>query len=305
MSYKINSLIDFSHNFDGFANISFLKLCADFFHLKLRYLVIDKNSEIMAVYPYFYKKKYGMKIVVKPFIQYYQPIHFFFQKRKRINENVKIEFEILSEIAFYLKKNFFFIETNLSPEIQDIRPFFYQRYKTLPLYTLQIDLKNNLLENYHSSVRKSIKKAEKKSIRFEENLNFNIFVHLHNLTFKRQKKKFPLDNERLLELLKKLADENLIRQFNAKYNNEIVASRIVVYDFKKKVVYDFLAASNPELISLGINSYLIFKMIKYLKSEFDIFDFCGANIPKIAEFKSHFDSRLKTFFKINWTKFSL
>ena len=69
MSYKINSLIDFSHNFDGFANISFLKLCADFFHLKLRYSVIDKNSEIMAVYPYFYKKKYGMKIVVKPFIQ--------------------------------------------------------------------------------------------------------------------------------------------------------------------------------------------------------------------------------------------
>ncbi len=305
MKFTVDSIIDFQSDFDGFNNRYFLNTCADFFKLNLRYLIVKNKSEIVAIWPYFFKKKAGLNIVVKPLIQYYQPIVFLFEKRKRFNENEKIKKQILDSIAAFLQENYYFIETNLSPEIEDIRPFTSYKYRVQPLYTYLINLDENNYEEYHSSARKAIRKAFNNNMTFEEKFHLEKFIQLHHKTFERQKKKFPIDDESLLNLLKSLYENNLIRQFNIKYKKEIVASRLVVSDRINERVYDFLAVSNPELNSLGANSYLMFSMIETFKSEFKIFDLCGANIPKIAEFKSHFDSRLKTFFKINWTKFSL
>ncbi len=305
MGYTLHSVVDYENKFDGFNNKAFLNICADFFHLNLQYLIVKKKSEILAVLPYFFKRKYTFDVVVKPFIQYYQPIEFLFEKRKRRNENEKIKLQIMNAIAEFFQKEYYFFETNLSPEIYDIRAFSHHQYNIRPLYTYQINLNENSLLNYHSSARKSIKKAIKNKIEFEEKYDIEKFITLHNLTFQRQKKKFPISDEKLLQLLKYFFEKKLFRQFNVKYKNEIIASRLVIPDQNNRIVYDFLAVSNPQLNNLGVNSYLIYKVIENLKTNFDLFDLCGANIPKIAEFKSHFDSRLVTFFKINWTKFSL
>ncbi len=300
-SCKISELADSQLITNVYLYPDFLSLLNEYFKLEAKYLTVRNltNNQLLAITGSFEKKILGIPSIINPRIVYYQPIETFLPQRKYPNENQLQKLEIYQKISEYYHKYYFKISKNLSPLTSDIRGFLWSGLSSKTLYTYTFDLENYSIDNYFKRQRASLRKAERLPYTFSQHTDIPSYLKLLQGTKQRQDWNFDIDEKVLHDFLTKLTDLMYVKQFNILDSQQrIVSTMFCILDYKNKIAYAWLASTDLKELSNGLSTLIIHQICLYLKSDFKIFDLCGANTDSIARFKASLGADLKVFYRI-------
>jgi hypothetical protein len=265
----------------------YLKAVAEVYQLDLNYYCFRKKNKILAMVSFFSK---GKKIIMPENFSY-SPIFII----ESLSE--AIYFEINDSLIELLKKSFKRIFFKFDTSFSDVRPYIWKDFEIKIKYT---HLKNNNLSS-HKSVVKNISKIINEEYYFEvEQPNPNL-IKL-NLDFLRKLgiSKFHCFNYH--NLLEKWTEIGYLKAFNISKNQQILCSNLVLVDLNQRKAFTILL-NNVNNGDKYAHTLLYQSIINWcFKEGITEVDFCGANISNISIFKSSFNTELKTYFTVSYSR---
>ena len=183
-----------------------------------------------------------------------------------------------------------------APAITDIREFSWTDWKIGTRYSYQLDLSDlgALWERVERRTRTVIRKAEKLNFDVLPTTDWNLLKRYYELIYAQQEgNDIPVDPEIVRDFTARAAERNLIEAYKAESPTGEVAS-VVVFVRGFDTVYAWLNGKDPALNSTGAESLLYWRY--FARTEYQKFDFVGANMPAIAKFKRGFGGDLVPYF---------
>jgi len=262
------------------------------------YLAVVENNKILALMPVFEKKKFGLRYLVQPMEYYYTPINFFSLENYSVHRKQNHRLMILKALAVYIKKEYFKINLRFERSIQDIRAFKWVGLKAEPLFTYIIKINEYSSEKLPNETRRQLNNKAKKELMVKECRDMKIYKDISINMLNRKKRSFRQIETKYINFLDELHAANLCVQYVVFKDDEPLTYNIILLDRQHKYIYGFLSATSDKGMKFGANIFCIDHIIKN-HSDFEIFDFTGANTEKISFFKSQFNCDLKNYYKIN------
>ncbi len=279
----------------------FLKRIAEVLNLNFAIVVyLNESEEIAGGFAFCYKKKYGVKyIYFTPLAQY----NFILIKDREtiyLSKKQSHHYKILSLILNFLEKEYFIIKFSFNINYKDIRPYIWKGYETNINYTFtkKITDTDKIYKEFDYALRKQIKKGEKLNYKIDsENNEINIKI-LHKLnaaTYKRQNLIFKLSYKQFYNLINGLFINELAKIYTIYYEEKPISSTLLFIE--KNKAYHMLIGTEKSSYNLGLNQVLMIEVFKDLvKNGINEFDFMGANVESIANYKAQFSFELKPFY---------
>jgi lipid II:glycine glycyltransferase (peptidoglycan interpeptide bridge formation enzyme) len=272
--------------------------------------IYENNLSIIGIYKdehqliggfyYLNTKKYGFKFIKLP---PYTP-HcglFFNTESKNVASRNNFSKEIMSDICSYFSKQNSALTVLAFPySIIDFQPFIWDKYKVIPNYTYQINLKksfDDIKSNFDSKNRNAINKAIKEGIVIKENSLSNVELFKFFKDSLHNSKANVYENE-LKNIFLNFSDHTNSFSFSAYYNNELVGSVFCVFD--KNTCYYLLGGVNKKSGIQGINNLLVQHCIeKAQQLGCSTFDFEGSMLKGVEKFFRGFGPDLIPYYTVN------
>jgi hypothetical protein len=289
--------IDIVKNLSFWSSPELLVAFARRHEVALSYICISKNDSVLLCMPIFEKKKFFLRYTHQLNTCYYTPIDFFLDPFVSICEAENEKLKLVRTLANFLKKRYVNINIKISPEYQDMRAFLWAGLRAEPLYTHR-----KLISEYDSatlprSVKRTLKKAWDTDIVVSELWDQDsINTLLAEMCNKKGISRYSL-SEPFRIFLEELHKKGLCRPYIVYSGGEPIAFRVTLVSEPESRVYDFLAGANKHGYDVGGNIFCL-DYIFGSNKDFCEYDFCGANIESIAFFKSQFQCRLVSYYKI-------
>lgn len=161
-------------------------------------------------------------------------------------------------------------------------------------YLLNFSSIGGLWRSLASEVRNRIRKAEKMGIAATEEFDPAGFFNLFRDLFAQKGHDVPLCESRFAQFVQRLEEHAIARKFMAvTREGEACAACLILHDRHR--AYYSLAASHPQLRATGAPSLLVWEVLRSYEGQLRQFDFGGANVPTVAQFKSKFRGRRVTY----------
>lgn len=277
-----------------FHNIDFLKLYTPYIHIAG---IFNKNEELIGMFYYFKKSKYGIKYIIPPPFHPYNGLISMISAKKIESKNSFIK-ELQTYIHQYFtdKERAHYIRFVLSPEWIDTQVFYWNKWQVKVHYTYQLSLnlfEEKLFENLSSEKRKSIRKAEKDGLLIKEEKDYSIIKNLVLKTFKRQKAK--VNAGYLNKILMEWANPNNSFSYVAYSFEKPIAGVFCVYD--TSIAYYLLGGYDDENTHHGAGVTCMWHAIlKSKKLGLQKFDFEGSMIPSVEKYFRDFGGTLVPYY---------
>lgn len=142
-------------------------------------------------------------------------------------------------------------------------------------------------------VRNRIRKAEKAGVVLTETLDVAAFFRLYAALYEGKGRRVPFSASSFQQFLHEICAAGLGRLYLASTSAGLCAAALILHDARRG--YYSLAASDPQLRKTGAASLLIWQVLQDCAAQGRVFDFGGANIPAVAEFKRKFGGRLHVY----------
>jgi hypothetical protein len=298
-----DSIIDKSEKGLLFHKWKFLKIAEARSGYRFLPYGVYKGDELICVFPLFYKKENGLKMMFSPPPMLCIPYLGFVmstlysglkQKRKETYMNFVIE-EMDAEIKKYSPN---YISISLAPNIIDIRPFQWNDYNEVSRYTYFVDLKkplDDIWNGFDSTCRKNIKKGERLGLKIVEENNPDTFYIMMKNRYNEQGLNLPLKDPQFLKDIMDAFPENLKMYFL--YRSDEIISMNLNYEYKGRAMV-WLGSVKLEN-GIDGNDFLIWEFIKKAKEAgFNEFEIEGASEKRLSLFKSKFNPRLDISFSV-------
>jgi len=218
----------------------------------------------------------------------------------KISDKLSREHDVLIHLIKFLEKHYAQIDLNNAPGLYDVRPFIQRHWQTIPRYTYYLNLANldALWENFDGSVRRIIKKAQSSELHVGVITGHptEIFTLLE-ATWGKHRDKNPIPESLVREIVTSgdLESQRIIIGAHTP-EGKLISVIVCLWDWNR--AYYLIAATDPEHLSTGINSLLIWELAGYLsKIPVTQLDFIGGNIPNIARFKETFNPQLINYYR--------
>lgn len=185
---------------------------------------------------------------------------------------------------------------SLHPAIADMRPFVWASWDVSPKYTYVVNLKEHedLLTSWSQSAR-NIARSEAKHFTIVNTPEFaDKAISFMLESYRKSGATLNLDVNSIAAFVSKLLDAGMAHVHSAQEvnTNEIVASAITLEDHSTGYYWIAGSRHNKAMTVLIANILSI-----YRTAGKDTFDFVGANVPSIAEFKRSFGGTLQIYFR--------
>ena len=276
-----------AQNTSIFDEPEYLETIASLHNTKIIYWIIYKNEKPIIGFAVHVKNK---SIIV--------PDHFSYSSFWICNEIGEFSaFNFLDEALIKLKKEFKFIKFRLSPVVKDIRAFNSNNFFAKVNYTYLNDTVNL---HFRKDIKKKINITCKSELEFFNDSNYIEVVKQQIGDFKL----FGYTDKRV-EFYKSyfecLAKEGFLKSFSVKSKGMLVASSQVIIDQKESFAYNLLVSSSKSNYSLEVSAFLYDNMLKYFREHnIKTFDFYGADMKGIANFKSGFNGNLTPHYTVDY-----
>ena len=239
--------------------------------------IYEENGEVVASWPYFYKQKWGFKIITTAILTKYQGIWMREQSHDLIRNKI-----IVRELLAQLPKVASYAQL-FSPRFTNWLPLHWDGFKQTTRYTFVIDNisnKEKVLEGFSINRRKDIARAQK---------YFKIEVGFDALAF------YKLREKNLADIGEKIAytqTDFLALAEACKKNssgeflvckdeqNRIVSYCFIVWD--ELYTYFIISGFEPELCKKGASDLMVYETIKFASTKSKSFDFEGSMDKGIA-----------------------
>lgn len=272
-----------------------MKPLAFFYGLNPQVLTCFRNDNAVAWLPLYEKKFITLRKAFNPTLVYYSPVVFTLPPLKQANRELLREYEITRCLGESLNKGFKRVWLNLDPSLQDVRGFKDMDLKAVPHYTYVKDLKQST--EFFIGEEAKLRRAEKENYSFEQRFVPDKLLELVYAMYGRKRHIFPNDRSGLLELIKELHSNQLVRQYNVLKEGNIVSAILILTD-RDKTCYGMLTATEAQAMQKGASLVLFSRLFSVLAEEFDRFDLCGANSKGPSRLKAAMGAELKLFFQL-------
>jgi len=246
--------------------------------------LVEKNGEIIAAMPYILKKIGLFKYIRNPMLtQHLGPWIKPFPRsyNSDISHQKKMIYSLYEQLPnyHYLNQSWHYSLTNGLPCVW--KGFTQTTYYT---YVIKdIDILDDVLENFSSSYRNKLKKASK-LVTAHKGLSAKDFFKLNRKTFLRQGLEPPYSEDFFFRHDNKLASNMRREIFYAQdAAGNIHSALYLTWDDQSSYVH--MVGEDQEYRSSGAGIFLIFEAIKYTKETLKLnrFDFEGSMIEKIEK----------------------
>ena len=255
--------------------------------------VLDKNENIIAGLPVFFKRKYGLPYSISNLAL--SPSGGFLlspQSSKNVRENEQKDKLCLTFLSQYIinKKAFLNLVYNY-PNFIDLRPLIREGWKSKLNYTYILMLED-LWNNISKKTRNIIRKAERENIEVIVEYNPEIYWDLIKDTYKKQNQTVPFTKEYITSLMDVAIEHNSGEMWLAKMpNGDVASAEFILWD--NKMVHRWSAASNTEYKNTGATSLLLYKIFIEMQNRgHSKMNLMAANTPHLTKFVSGFNPTL-------------
>jgi len=265
--------------------------------ISFSYLYVYKGDTLKAIMPVFMKRKYGLRYTYQPILYKYSPVDFFQEPSQNIFHIQNEQLEILTCLAKYLRRNYKRCSIAFECAITDMRGFLGAGFSVEPHYTF-----TKLISSYNPAehpriLRRSLKEGADFGIDVKECWDINMLQGLC-LGFTQRKSEWNMRfDSKLFTFLQALHNDGLCTAVAAFKDGMPLAFRVLFLDKIRGNLYDMLAGANEIGDKHGANAHCLDYIFTHF-TQYKLFDFCGANIPKIAFFKSQFNCELVHYFAV-------
>lgn len=276
-------------------NPEFMAAIAALFNIKPMVCLCCDGDNPVALLPFYEKSKLGLKQAYNPLLVYYSPLNILLPVRKHNNRTQLQTYEIGQAMAETLKKNYWRVLLNLTPDTLDIRCFQAAGFSVQTRYTYWMHLQSE--PEFFPPEQRAIRKAEKAGFGFIEEYVPEAFLDMLSSLYERKQHPFPIGRIAHLELLDRLHAHNLIKQYNVRDETRVIGSILVIPD-KNGRIYGWQSATQTQAQKSGASIFLYSQLFNLLKSDYRIMDLCGANAQGPSRLKAALGAELKVFFQI-------
>ncbi|KAA3596075.1 MAG: hypothetical protein DWQ06_15990 [Calditrichaeota bacterium] len=297
-----NTLVSNS-NSTIFHSLEWLSTYKRIFGDDFKLLVISKKQNVLGGCVIFPSTKLNQKTSTLPFLNYYNGIIFDSDFTvQNISSETKRKFELTSEIAIFLEKEFAWVYLSHNSALKDVRVFNDRNWNVKVSYTLRNELldENSQFEKIRNARRRHIKKAinsecfVKEHYDFETSYNFQIEARISNGV------NFRFEKDNFINFMKLLKEMNLIKSYFVFSKSGEPLGNWIVGTFKEQLfslISGIKKGKYPEVNFIG--TFLMYKVLsnEELRNDFSELDFIGANTPGIREFKGDFGGELVPFYQ--------
>ena len=261
------------------------------------YVFVEKAEEIVAVMPYFFKKKPFFSYIAMPHIcKFMGPF-----VMEKYRESLAVA-EIYAQLIVQLPKTDGFNQ-NFHYNITNWKPFQKHGFQQTTVYSYVLNGLDNLEETYKNIIgdyrNNKIKKA-KTALRLKENVSLETFFKIQKMTFDRQNISLPFSFaflQKLDEVLRKKKSRLILAAID---DNEIIHS-VCYLIWDKKSVYYLMAGDDPDHRNSGAAIFLVWEAIQITSKRLGLnqFDFLGSMIEPIERVRRNFGATQLPYFSIS------
>jgi hypothetical protein len=260
--------------------------------------LIENNGEILASFPYYIKRKFGIKAITMPKLTQTAGIRIKYSNGQKEEYRLAYEKELMYKLVDKLPKLSIYRQ-NFHYSFTNWQPLCWKGFNQTTGYTYVIDDLSNLdivFEGFSKTAKKNIRKAEK-AVEVYSNDSMEEFCAINKKVFERQGIRYPHSLDFLMRLDNACSQNNSRKIFFAKDEKGKIYSAIyVIWDAES--AYLLMSGSEPELRTYNCKSLLVWEAIKHAATVTKRFDFEGSMIERIAEYNRQFGAVPKPYYYI-------
>ncbi len=267
----------------AFAHPAFVHAVGDAFGLETGVaLGVADGGALAAALPLFERKRGPFRaLVVPPLVPFVSPLLAGPLCEDRVHRRTSPLDRLLEAVATEYDR----ATLLLHPSLTDARPLTWAGWQVRPRYTYTLDLgDDDLLARWSGGTRRTASKAAG-AYTFEEHpdLAEEAFARMR-ASYDRQSEPFDVEPEAVRTLLASLHAAGLVRAFGVRTEAGAVEAAVAVAHDGRAAHY-WIAGSRPG----PAMTVLLARLLPRLREDgLHTFDFQGANVPSIAEFKRRF-----------------
>lgn len=256
--------------------------------------IVEEKGKILAVLPYFLKRRYGFRYITMPIFTKFMGPYF------AENPTLTKQHDLLEKLIIQLPKVDAFSQ-NFYYNITNWLPFYWQGYEQMTRYSYQIDLTDldKVYNNINRTRLRYITKAKELDLKIIHSDDIELFYRINKMSFDRQKLPFPYTLEQLRRHDEALAAHDARQLFFVQDAEGRTHSAVyLIWDAQSS--YFHIAGDDPDLRSSGAGILLIWEAIKFTKEKLGLnnFDFEGSMIQNVEYIRRQFGAVQVPYFMV-------
>ncbi|HEY3272415.1 MAG TPA: GNAT family N-acetyltransferase [Methanocella sp.] len=276
----------------------FLKIAEKHTGWKLLPYGIYQGTNLLSLFPLFYKKDFMLKSVFSPpplsCIPYLGPTMNASYDRVKPNTRETQLQAVVDETSAAIKKlSPSYVYIQMPPAFMDIRPFKWNGFQETSHFTYIIDLDrplDDIWASFGTKLRWNLKNVSKLPLQIRQVNDAETFYDIVTRRYAEQGLTFPMKGSGYLKELIEAFPDNLKMYFL--YNGEEIASVITVCQYRGRMIHWM---GNARLDSgIAGNDHMLWTLIKMAKEDgCKEFELQGAGDRRLWHYKSKYNPRLE------------
>ena len=262
--------------------------------------LVEKGDDVVASLPFYKKKKATIfTIITLPKHTQTMGVYIKYPKQEqKYEKKLSYEKEVMTNLIEQLPKVDYF-DQSFHYSITNWLPFYWKGYTQTTKYTYVIENLSDtesVFKNFDNAKRRHIKRAEK-IVEVKFDLPVKEFYEHHKMTLEKQGDEIAYSFEHFDSMYKSAYSHNAGKSIYAiDGEGNIHAAFFVVWD--KNSAYYLISTIDPSFRSGGATSLLMKKIIEFLSTKTDRFDFEGSMIEPVEKSFRQFGAKQKPYFNI-------
>lgn len=254
----------------------------------------ENNGDVEAVWPYFYKKKWGFHYVTMPhFVKYmgiWEPV---------LPMDLSRSHQRRAQLLQQLPVLDAFMQ-NFHPSFQNWLPFYWEGYRQETRYTYTLDISDLevVIQGVNRNMRRNIQKANA-VVGLEHSTDARRFYQMNQLSFARQGLPMPYSEAAFRAQDAALAAHGQRQIFFAvDQGGNTHSAAYLIWD--KHSAYYHLSGDDPAWRSSGAGIWLLWQCIRFARETLGLthFDFEGSVIREVEAIRRQFGAVQTPYFFI-------
>jgi Acetyltransferase (GNAT) domain len=259
--------------------------------------MVEKGGKMVAVWPYFLKKKWAWPYVAMPLLgrmmgPYVLPEY------RTLRHEPGLYADLLAQLPPLVA-----FEQDFNPTVTNWLPFYWAGFRQTTRYSYILPLQDldacyqGMAADYRNH---KIPKAAAQVV-VQAGLDLTDFLRVHNQSFERQGLEAPVSAALLTRLDAALAerDRRAILLAVDRQTGEVLSAAYIAWD--NTTAYYLLAGDTPSGRSSGAGILLAWEAIQYAKTvrQLEVFDFAGSMVRPIERVRRQFGAQQQPYFRLN------
>lgn len=260
-------------------------------------IVLEKGGQVVAVWPYFLKKKWLWQYVAMPPLARMMGPYVLPEWR-----NLRKEPALMEEMIGLLPPRLSAFEQDFPYTVGNWLPFFWKGFRQTTRYSYLLKIgdldktwKNMAADYRNQKIPRAQQQVEVKTGCLPEE-----FIRIHNSGFERKGMRPPVASSLLLRLDAALAEHGQREIFMAVDRQTGALHSVGYLAWDARSAYLLMAGDAPELRASGAGIFLIWEMIRYSQEvlQLPVFDFLGSMIQPVERVRRQFGAVQQPYFRL-------